>query len=54
MKQGESGNKAGKSVDKAEMEQIYIHCMTAEPHVPLNFKSMESGLMTNVITPASF
>jgi hypothetical protein len=31
-----------------------IHCKTAEVHVLLNFKSTESGLMTNVITSTSF
>ncbi len=30
------------------------HCKTAEVHVLLNFKSTESGLMTNVITSTSF
>jgi hypothetical protein len=30
------------------------HCKTVDAHVPLNFKSMESGPMTNVITPTSF
>ncbi len=33
---------------------LLLHCKTAEAHVLLNFKSKESGPMTNVITPTSF
>jgi hypothetical protein len=48
------------SSSKSQLHQLQewlnqeLHCKTAEAHVLLNFKSMESGLMTNVITPVSF
>ncbi len=51
--QSDNGHKALYTVPVGTVTP-QLHCKTAEVHVLLNFKSMESGLVTNVITPTSF